>query len=205
MPRTTVTSIASKRKLEDFIRGLIEDHGKIVFAVISAREANRQDAEDLWAEVFDLAFRHHKKLMGVSPEGQQGWLVQTAKFLVANHSRRSITRRRTIAKISTDPILNRSDIDDPSLTSINAMNDARVRLLFQEAMAALPPEQRQLLAWDALGENSSVIGQRLGINASTVRSRLASARAALKSEVERLMPSDNSPTQPTTEQLGGDA
>jgi DNA-directed RNA polymerase specialized sigma24 family protein len=72
-------------------------------------------------------------------------------------------------------------------------------------MAALPPEQRQLLAWDALGENSSVIGQRLGINASTVRSRLASARAALKSEVERLMPSDNSPTRPTTEQLGGDA
>ena len=200
-----MTTIASKKKLEDFIRGLIETHGKIVFAVISAREVNRQDAEDLWAEVFDLAFRHHKKLMAASPEGQQGWLVQTAKYVVANHSRRSITRRRTIAKISTDPILNRTDIDDPSLTSINAMNDAQVRLLFQEAMAALRPEQRQLLAWDALGETSSVIGQRLGINASTVRSRLAAARVALKSEVERLMPSDNSPTQPTTEQLGGDA
>jgi RNA polymerase sigma factor (sigma-70 family) len=200
-----VTTIASKKKLEDFIRGLIETHGKIVFSVISAREVNRQDAEDLWAEVFDLAFRHHKKLMGVSPEGQQGWLVQTAKYVVANHSRRSITHRRTIAKFSADPILTRPFVEDASLTSINSLNDAELRVVFNEALQALTPDQRQLLAWDALGENSSVIGQKLGLNASTVRSRLATARAALKSEVERLMPSDNSPTQPTTEQLGGDA
>jgi RNA polymerase sigma factor (sigma-70 family) len=200
-----VTTIASKKKLEDFIRGLIETHGKIVFAVISAREVNRQDAEDLWAEVFDLAFRHHKKLMAVSPEGQQGWLVQTAKYVVANHSRRSITRRRTIAKFSADPILTRPFVEDASLTSINSLNDAELRVVFNTALQALTPDQRQLLAWDALGENSSVIGQKLDLNASTVRSRLASARAALKFEVERLMPSDNSPTQPTTEQLGGDA
>lgn len=200
-----MTTIASKKKLEDFIRGLIETHGKIVFAVISAREVNRQDAEDLWAEVFDLAFRHHKKLMAVSPEGQQGWLVQTAKYVVANHSRRSITRRRTIAKFSADPILTRPFVEDASLTSINSLNDAELRVVFNRALQALTPDQRQLLAWDALGENSSVIGQKLDLNASTVRSRLASARAALKSEVERLMPSDNSPTQPTTEQLGGDA
>ena len=200
-----MTTIASKKKLEDFIRGLIETHGKIVFAVISAREVNRQDAEDLWAEVFDLAFRHHKKLMAVSPEGQQGWLVQTAKYVVANHSRRSITRRRTIAKFSADPILTRPFVEDASLTSINSLNDAELRVVFNTALQALTPDQRQLLAWDALGENSSVIGQKLDLNASTVRSRLASARAALKFEVERLMPSDNSPTQPTTEQLGGDA
>ena len=101
--------------------------------------------------------------------------------------------------------MTRPFVEDASLTSINSLNDAELRVVFNTALQALTPDQRQLLAWDALGENSSVIGQKFDLNASTVRSRLASARAALKSEVERLMPSDNSPTQPTTEQLGGDA
>ena len=205
-----MTTIASKKKLEDFIRGLIETHGKIVFAVISAREVNRQDAEDLWAEVFDLAFRHHKKLMAASPAGQQGWLVQTAKYVVANHSRRSITRRRTIAKFSADPILTRPFVEDASLTSINSLNDAELRVVFNEALQALTPDQRQLLTWDALGENSSVIGQQLGLNASTVRSRLAVAREALKAEVARRLPQGDAPTDilPTDtlrDPEGGDA
>ena len=200
-----MTTIASKKKLEDFIRGLIETHGKIVFAVISTREINRQDAEDLWAEVFDLAFRHHKKLMAVSPEGQQGWLVQTAKYVVANHSRRSITRRRTIAKFSADPILTRPFVEDASLTSINSLTDAELRVVFNEALQALTPEQRQLLAWDALGENSSVIGQKLDLNASTVRSRLAVAREALKAEVARRLPQGDAPTDTLRDPEGGDA
>ena len=200
-----MTTIASKKKLEDFIRGLIETHGKIVFAVISTREINRQDAEDLWAEVFDLAFRHHKKLMAASPEGQQGWLVQTAKYVVANHSRRSITRRRTISKISADPILTRPFVEDASLTSINSLNDAELRVVFNEALQALTPDQRQLLAWDALGENSSVIGQKLDLNASTVRSRLAVAREALKAEVARRLPQGDAPTDTLRDPEGGDA
>ena len=200
-----MTTIASKKKLEDFIRGLIETHGTIVFAVISAREINRQDAEDLWAEVFDLAFRHHKKLMAASPEGQQGWLVQTAKYVVANHSRRSITRRRTIAKFSADPILTRPFVEDASLTSINSLNDAELRVVFNEALQALTPDQRQLLAWDALGENSSVIGQKLDLNASTVRSRLAVALEALKAEVARRLPQGDAPTDTLRDPEGGDA
>ena len=200
-----MTTIASKKKLEDFIRGLIETHGKIVFAVISTREINRQDAEDLWAEVFDLAFRHHKKLMAVSPEGQQGWLVQTAKYVVANHSRRSITRRRTIAKFSADPILTRPFVEDASLTSINSLNDAELRVVFNEALQALTPDQRQLLTWDALGENSSMIGQQLGLNASTVRSRLAVAREALKAEVARRLPQGDAPTDILRDPEEGDA
>ena len=200
-----MTTIASKKKLEDFIRGLIETHGKIVFAVISTREINRQDAEDLWAEVFDLAFRHHKKLMAASPAGQQGWLVQTAKYVVANHSRRSITRRRTIAKFSADPILTRPFVEDASLTSINSLNDAELRVVFNEALQALTPDQRQLLAWDALGENSSVIGQKLDLNASTVRSRLAVAREALKAEVARRLPQGDAPSDTLRDPEGGDA
>ena len=200
-----MTTIASKKKLEDFIRGLIETHGKVVFAVISSREINRQDAEDLWAEVFDLAFRHHKKLMAASPAGQQGWLVQTAKYVVANHSRRSITRRRTIAKFSADPILTRPFVEDASLTSINSLNDAELRVVFNEALQALTPDQRQLLTWDALGENSSVIGQQLGLNASTVRSRLAVAREALKAEVARRLPQGDAPTDILRDPEGGDA
>ena len=200
-----MTTIASKKKLEDFIRGLIETHGKVVFAVISSREINRQDAEDLWAEVFDLAFRHHKKLMAASPAGQQGWLVQTAKYVVANHSRRSITRRRTIAKFSADPILTRPFVEDASLTSINSFNDAELRVVFNEALQALTPDQRQLLAWDALGENSSVIGQKLDLNASTVRSRLAVAREALKAEVARRLPQGDAPTDTLRDPEGGDA
>lgn len=200
-----MTTIASKKKLEDFIRGLIETHGKIVYAVISAREVNRQDAEDLWAEVFDLAFRQHKKLMAASTEAQQGWLVQTAKYVVANHSRKSITRRRTIAKISADPILTRPFVEDVSLASINSLTDAELRVVFNEALQALSPDQRQLLAWDALGENSSVIGQKLGLNASTVRSRLAVTREALKAEVARRLPQGNAPTDTARDPEGGDA
>lgn len=200
-----MTTIASKKKLEDFIRGLIETHGKIVYAVISAREVNRQDAEDLWAEVFDLAFRQHKKLMAASTEAQQGWLVQTAKYVVANHSRKSITRRRTIAKISADPILTRPLVEDVSLASINSLTDAELRVVFNEALQALSPDQRQLLAWDALGENSSVIGQKLGLNASTVRSRLAVTREALKAEVARRLPQSDAPTDTARDPEGGDA
>ena len=200
-----MATIASKKQLEDFLRGLIEDHGKLVYAVISAREFNRQDVEDIWAEVFDQAFRHNKKLVGVSREAQQGWLVQTAKYLVANHSRRSITRRRTIAKISADPVLTRPFVDDPTLNILNSLDEAEMRQIFEQAMAALSTEHRQLLASDALGENSTVIGQKIGINASTVRSRLAVAREALKAEVARRLPQGEAPTDTLRDSEGGDA
>ena len=200
-----MATIASKKQLEDFLRGLIEDHGKLVYAVISAREFNRQDVEDIWAEVFDQAFRHNKKLVGVSREAQQGWLVQTAKYLVANHSRRSITRRRKIAKISADPVLTRPFVDDPTLNILNSLDEAEMRQIFEQAMAALSTEHRQLLASDALGENSTVIGQKIGINASTVRSRLAVAREALKAEVARRLPQGEAPTDTLRDSEGGDA
>jgi RNA polymerase sigma factor (sigma-70 family) len=152
-----------------------ETHFSAIFAYALRRTVNRDDACDLCAEVFLVAWRR----FGDIPSGQQGrlWLFGVARRTLGNHRRAGQRQTLLAAKIARQRV-SVADTDSSSPDDALAV-----------ALGQLRDDDRELLtliAWDELSpqEAAAVIG----ISAATARVRLHRAKARLKQALVLLEP-----------------
>ena len=132
-----------------------------------ARRGPRQDAEDLAAEVFAIAWRRRAD---VPTEAVLPWLYRTAGFVLANHRRKHID-----LPVETVPESGEARVaDDPELS---ALFDAELR----GALASVGERDRRILllhAWEGL--DGAELAEVLGISRSGADAALSRARKRLR-------------------------
>jgi RNA polymerase sigma-70 factor (ECF subfamily) len=143
---------------------------------LTRRVDSPDDAADLFGDTYATAWRRRKS-MPADAEGARKWLFVVARNTLLNH-------RRSARRSSSLTTALRGELQ--RVAAVDAENDER--LAVQEAIAALEPEQAELVRlvhWDrmTLADAADVIG----IPASTARSRYAIARARLQ-ELLALVP-----------------
>jgi RNA polymerase sigma-70 factor (ECF subfamily) len=130
-----------------------------------ARRVDRDDVDDLAADVFAVAWR---KRASVQPGEELPWLYRIAGYLVANH------RRRLAARASLMGLLSVPD-SAPSAESL-VMADAELARAW-DALSARDREVLALVVLDDLAVSDAAVA--LGITANAVSIRLHRAKKAL--------------------------
>lgn len=146
---------------------LFRTHATTVFRFV-ARRTGRDEADDLTAETFAVAWRKREEV----PEGfELAWLYRTAGFLVANHHRKG--RPTPVEELP----------DTAAVTSVEDVVLADLGL--RDAFASLSARDRQVLllaAWEGLqGEG---LAQVLGVSRGGADAALSRARSRLRSAWE---------------------
>ena len=139
---------------------LLATHDRHVLAYALRRVATRQDAEDVTAETFAIAWRRRDR-QPVATAQELPWLLAIARRVAANHRRGA---QRHLALL--DRLRGRPRIDGPSPESPAAEALAAMRAGDQELL--------RLLAWDGLSQAET--GVVLGISENAVAIRLHRAR-----------------------------
>lgn len=130
-----------------------------------ARRVDRNDVDDLAADVFAIAWR---KRGSVTPGEELPWLYRIAAYQVANHRRRQAARASVLGLLSVPD-------SAPSAESL-VMADAELA----RAWAAIAPRDREVLALVVLDDLAvSDAAVALGITANALSIRLHRAKKAL--------------------------
>jgi RNA polymerase sigma-70 factor, ECF subfamily len=139
------------------------------------RTADPQDAADVVAEVFTVAWRRCADI----PAGPAGrlWPFGVARHVLANHRRGELRRGNLGGALRAALATGVATVADPARDVQERAEAAEVT----RALRALPDADRELLtliAWDGLSPAEA--GTVLGLNAATVRVRLHRARQRLR-------------------------
>src|SRR5690242_16812284 len=152
---------------------LYREHGRAVLEYALRRVAEREDAADVVAETFLVAWRRHAEVpIG---DGARLWLYGVARLVLANLHRAE--RRRTRLGQRLAETLRTELATDPE-----PRGEAAVVL---RAIAGLGEEDRELLrlvTWEELSPSEA--GRVLGITGLAARSRLHRARRRLRRVLE---------------------
>lgn len=140
-----------------------------VLAYAVRRCPSRQDAEDVAAETFAVAWRRIHEL----PDGHQArlWLFGTAHLVRLNQHRGRRRRKSLVERMRRVP---------RSVASRDAGSQLLERERIEEAFAALTPADREVLqlhVWEQL--DVTEIATALGISPAAVWKRLQRARERL--------------------------
>jgi RNA polymerase sigma factor (sigma-70 family) len=145
--------------------------GTAVLGYALRRSATRDDALDVVAETFAIAWRRRADMPGGAGDVRP-WLFGVARHCLANASR-SARRASRLGDRLADA-LSGMPLPDPCSLSEGWAEARRVR----EALAELPPDDRELvtlIAWEGL--TPAQVATALGVPAGTVRVRLHRAPA----------------------------
>ena len=148
-----------------------------IIAYAMRRTTSREDAADIVAETYEIAWRRLDDV----PAGDAGllWLYVTARYVAANHGRRTRRRDMTISRLAEE------------LRGVSLRVEARDEesLVMQSSLASLSSDERELLmlaGWEGL--NAAEIGRVLGCSPPAARIRLHRARVRLKSAMAEIAP-----------------
>ena len=162
---------------EERFCALYESTRPRIIAYALRRTSSREDAADVVAETFEIAWRRVDDV----PAGQAGllWLYVTARYVVANHGRRARRRDETMTRLAEE------------LRGVPLRTEAshEESLVMQSSLASLSPDERELLmlaGWEGL--SAAEIGRVLGCSPVAARIRLHRARVRLKSTMTDLVP-----------------
>ena len=161
----------------DFAR-LVDEHADAVRGFVWRRaaglDAGVSDPEDISADVWAVAWQRREFAPDISVPGAcRAWLLQIARFQIANHIRKTVHRRET------NRMLRPAEIAAASAESI-VVADAEL----QSALAALSPAEREVFAlavWDGLTPKQ--IGVVTNASANAVSIRLHRAKRKLQNEL----------------------
>jgi RNA polymerase sigma-70 factor, ECF subfamily len=154
-----VDDVARHARLDAWFRA----HGDRVFAYLLHR-TDRQTAEDVLQEVFVTAFRRAADV----PEPPIGWLLGTARRLLANATRGDQRRDRLAARVA-----------DHSAVSAGA-DDERAADVVVAALAQLSARDREVLTLSGWYElTADEAAQALGCSPAAYSVRLHRARHRL--------------------------
>jgi RNA polymerase sigma-70 factor (ECF subfamily) len=142
-------------------------HSPAILGYLLRRVQPPEDAADLMAEVFAIAWR---RIDDVPPgEETRLWLYGVARNVLNNH-RRGAQRRDKLAERLREELALRTPPPESGLA-----------LEVHEALAALSESDRDILtlcAWEQL--TPAEIAELLGLEPGTVRARLSRARSRLR-------------------------
>jgi RNA polymerase sigma-70 factor (ECF subfamily) len=161
--------LAGRERAEARFERLYVDHGRAILAYAVRRSADAQDAADVVAETFLVAWR---RLDDVPPSGEARlWLYGVARRVLANQQRSERRRGRLAERLGRElpAALESVPLPAPPTGAI------------RDALAALEPADQELLrlcAWEELSPRE--IAVVLGISQAAARSRLHRARHRLR-------------------------
>ena len=161
---------------EGLLRDLISAHGGVVRLVVSRFEHDPSEAEEIWSDVFQLAYERIDQVSTLPSSQQRSWLLRTSRFIVANRGRRRAVRRRTVDRLRREPLPFSPSAEDEYSVMVETHDLLRHSEQVREALSHLRFEHRQILVLHALGNNGPAIARQLGISPEAVRKRLMVAR-----------------------------
>jgi RNA polymerase sigma-70 factor, ECF subfamily len=185
-----------KRRDEAAFTELVRRYQDRVFGLIYRMLGDRAEAEDVAQEVFVTVF---KSIDGFRGDSQLGtWLYRVA----ANHCK---NRLKYLARRARSAQREYTEGDHPADTSAGpsariagpeaAAVGRETERLVQEALAALPEDQRELIVLrDVENLSYEEIGAVTGLVEGTIKSRLHRARLALQKRVGELDGSAGAPS-----------
>lgn len=168
---------------EAAFRAQFEAHYGDLLGYALRRCGTRQDAEDVVAETFQIAWRRVEELPPA--EEVRLWLFGTARRVLANHHRGNRRARSLIDRIKRDPGT-RSHEEGPA----QAVARGDVVLTALGRLSDLDREILQLHAWEDL--SSPEIADVLDISPAAARKRLQRARDRFASALDDLTQTDRS-------------
>jgi RNA polymerase sigma-70 factor (ECF subfamily) len=155
---------------------IVDRHFATIHRYLS-RRAGSDRAEDLAAQTFAVAFRR-RGAFDESADSALPWLFGIATNLLRNDLR---SERRMLAAIARLKTAGADDLAEEVDRSFSRAHAASEVARIAGAIAALDPDQRDVLLLHAWGELSQrEIAASLGIPVGTVYSRLSRARASLR-------------------------
>ncbi len=158
---------------------LVRDYTRLVYRIAYAVLHSHHDAEDATQETFMRVLRYSSKLCDV--ENPKTWLARIAWRVAVDRSK----KRHGKHEVSLDD----SDGNDtgrpsPAIGAEDIVHGARLGIIIETLMVALPPKLREPLVLSAIEEMSThEVATMLGINEVTVRSRVFRARQILKEKL----------------------
>lgn len=154
------------------IRELYEDYESQLnrYAERLARDPNR--ADDLVQETFIRAMGHLPLLEDLKPYQRRAWLYRTLKNRFIDEERARKRQQVAYEELAQEPSLD--DLPVPSVIVATLIGQA--------------PERYQEVLYERyiLGKTSQQIGDELGVNPATIRSRLFLARKWLAAHQSEL-------------------
>ncbi|MGH1335145.1 MAG: sigma-70 family RNA polymerase sigma factor [Aureispira sp.] len=149
-----------------------------IFQFINQRVANKSDAEDLTQDVFYKLIQSNQKKTNI--KNQKHWLYSIAKNTVTDYYRK---KRLPVSEADWSTIdqpitgeLENFQLTEQQKTSLNRY---MVSLL-----EALPEEERQIMRMVELeGFSQKEVAQELGMNYTTVRSKVQRGRHKIKKAI----------------------
>ena len=168
-------------------RRLFADTERELLAYVLRRVARAEDAADVVAETFLVAWRRLDKV----PAGDEArlWLYGVARRQLANQRRGVLRRSRLADRLRVELPVAVADARGPEDNRVGAV---------RAALARLGEEDREILrlsSWEGLAP--SEIAAVMGVPGVTVRSRLHRARKRLRAEMLELDAGALATTSPT--------
>jgi len=156
------------------------------------RTANPEDAADVVAETFAVAWRRIRQL----PPGREAtlWLFGTARRVLANQRRGERRRARLSLRLRAQP----------QRLQAGAEEHAGDLALARVALQRLPAVQREVLglvAWEGL--STAELASVLGCSQNAAKIRLHRARRAFSGELERIGAASPAPATAKPTSAGG--
>jgi RNA polymerase sigma factor (sigma-70 family) len=147
---------------------IFERHFAVIYRCLRRRVGDDL-AQEFTAETFSRAFAQRERF-DANAASAVPWLFGIAGNVLRMHHRSETRRLRAWARVAAQPSLPDNSVDQVT----ERHTDPRVAA----ALATLSADQREVLLLHAWAELSDAeIAEALGVNAATVRSRLARARA----------------------------
>jgi RNA polymerase sigma factor (sigma-70 family) len=168
--------IAHSRTDRQAFSTIVDRHFAVIHRYL-ARRIGGDRADDLAAQAFAVAFRRRGDF-DAGADSARPWLFGIATNVLRNDLR---SERRMLAAIARLDRTGADDFADEVERSVARAQAASEVAQLAGAIAALDPDQRDVLLLHAWGELSQgEIAAALGIPVGTVYSRLSRARASLQ-------------------------
>ena len=150
---------------------LVDRFSRYVYAIaVQAFRLPKQDAEDVFQEVFTKAYEHLGQLR--NDEAVRPWLGQLTRRVCINRLRGTSTAQPAEAEI---------DVPEPD-DAITRLDEA---FTVHDALAKLSPECREILdRFFARDESYRTIGDALRLPPGTIASRISRCLAKLREHLE---------------------
>ena len=159
---------------DDLFEDAYRSSGTAVLGYALRRSGSREDALDVVAETFAVAWRRRTHLP-VDPDEARPWLFGIARRVLANTARSTVRAGRLGQRLADS--FSEAPLPDPS-TIHEGRAESRLVL---EALEQLSPEDRELvtlIAWEGLTPGQAAAA--LGVPPGTARVRLHRARTRLR-------------------------
>lgn len=171
---------AARRGDKNAFGQLVADNQAMVYSLAYRMTGHADDAEDLAQEAFLNAWRGLDKFRGQSSFST--WLYRLTSNACVDFLRKKKRRGELSMTLEEDGEEEKqADIADERWSPQEEVERQETREAVRQGLAALSPDHREVLLLRELeGLSYREIGQRLGLEEGTVKSRIARGRLALR-------------------------